>query len=180
MALRRGLFLVGERASRAVRSQSNRLSTSRLPPVVLGRRSEPPAWRRHCRSGAPTAVLRRERPPEMAAWPAKPAASEVVAHATLKHVGAHVGGRHSAAGVASAPTGPSREIHHTILPVSDRRSTRRSQTCRRARTPTDLPEIRPHFQRWPRRETSAITSLGSSSARRRQGSRCARPCGLRP
>ena len=33
---------------------------------------------------SPTAVPWRERPPEMAAWPAKPAATDVVAHATLK------------------------------------------------------------------------------------------------
>ena len=35
---------------------------------------------------APTAVPWRERPPEMAAWPAKAAASDVVAHATAERV----------------------------------------------------------------------------------------------
>ena len=33
---------------------------------------------------SPTAIPWRERPPEMAAWSAKPAATDVVAHATLK------------------------------------------------------------------------------------------------
>jgi hypothetical protein len=50
---------------------------------------------------SPTAIPWRERPPEMAAWPAKPAATDVVAHATLKDVGAYVGGGRSAAGIAS-------------------------------------------------------------------------------
>jgi hypothetical protein len=49
----------------------------------------------------PTAVPWRERPPEMTAWRAKPAATDVVAHATLKNVGAHVGDGRSAAGFAS-------------------------------------------------------------------------------
>ena len=34
----------------------------------------------------PTAITWRERPPDMAAWPAKPAASDVVAHATAQRV----------------------------------------------------------------------------------------------
>src|SRR5574338_385653 len=55
---------------------------------------------------APTAVPWRERPPEMTAWCATPAATDVVAHATLKGVGAHVGGRHSAASIACASTHP--------------------------------------------------------------------------
>lgn len=33
---------------------------------------------------SPTLIPWRERPPEMTAWPAKPAATDVVAHATLE------------------------------------------------------------------------------------------------
>jgi len=40
---------------------------------------------------APTAVPWRERPHEMTAWPATPAATDVVAHATLRIAGALVG-----------------------------------------------------------------------------------------
>jgi hypothetical protein len=50
---------------------------------------------------SPSAPPWRERPPEMTAWRATPAATDVVAHATLKNVGAHVGDGRSAAGLAS-------------------------------------------------------------------------------
>jgi len=39
---------------------------------------------------SPTAIPWRERPPEMAAWPAKPAARTVVAHATLNRLSVSV------------------------------------------------------------------------------------------
>jgi len=38
--------------------------------------------------------------------PAKPAATDVVAHATLKDVGSHDGGGRSAAGIVSVSTAP--------------------------------------------------------------------------
>ncbi len=48
---RRGYVLVNERDSRAASPQGNCRSSCRLQAVVVGRRSVPPAWWRHCRSG---------------------------------------------------------------------------------------------------------------------------------
>ena len=60
----------------------------------------------------------RERPPVETAWAAKPAATEVVAHATLNNLGAHVVVGSSEADTAS------------VLPVRpSRRSTTRSCRC---------------------------------------------------
>jgi hypothetical protein len=52
----------------------------------------------------------------MAACPAKPAATDVVAHATLKDVDSHYGGGRSAAGIAVFQPVLSRKIHDAILP----------------------------------------------------------------
>lgn len=55
---------------------------ARRPRAALyaARLVEPPSER------SPRATPWRERPPEMAGWPAKPAASDVVAHATAQRV----------------------------------------------------------------------------------------------
>ena len=60
---------------------------------------------------SPTAIPWRERPPEMAAWPAKPAASDVVAHATAERVLApRASTRQSAGSRGEFDAQPAREL----------------------------------------------------------------------
>ena len=86
MAQRRESFLVDERDSRAARAHRQ----LQVVAHVTGRRRRAalPAARlvAPLPEPSPTAIPWRERPPEMAAWPAKPAASDVVAHATAERV----------------------------------------------------------------------------------------------
>ena len=78
------IVLVDEHDPRAASPRDNCKTSSRLQAVVLGRRSVPPGLVAPLPERSPTAVPWRERPPETAGWPAKPAASEVVAHATAR------------------------------------------------------------------------------------------------
>ena len=72
MVVRRGNLHVNKGDSRAASAHGTCRWSRRLQAVVVGRRSVPPAWWRHCPCGSPTPIPWRERPPEMAAWPAKP------------------------------------------------------------------------------------------------------------
>jgi hypothetical protein len=83
-SLRRGFVLPNEGDSRTYER------TGQLPVVVQVTRRSRRAALCAARLVAPsperslTAIPWRERPPEMAAWSAKPAATDVVAHTTLK------------------------------------------------------------------------------------------------
>ena len=71
--------------SSAASAEDNRLSPRRLQAASSGGGlCRPPGGATAERS--PTAIPWRERPLEMATWPAKPAASAVVAHATAERV----------------------------------------------------------------------------------------------
>lgn len=59
---------------------------------------------------SPTAVPWREAPPEMAGWPARLAASEVVAHATAERV---LAPRASAVSPLEAAVNPTRDLRRT-------------------------------------------------------------------
>ena len=67
-----------------------------------------PAW-------SPTAIPWRERPPEMAAWPAKSAASDAVAHATAERVLAPCV---SAVGQLEAAKNPTRDLNKNLMNFS--------------------------------------------------------------
>jgi hypothetical protein len=97
----------------------------------------------------PTAVPWRERPPEMAALPAKPAAREAVAHATLKDVSTLVAGGSSTVGIASVSTGLRSQIHDAILPRSGHDPALTSHISSRQNSP------------WILRELAALTTMVS-------------------
>jgi len=89
--------------------------------------------------------------------PAKPAATDVVAHATLKGVAFHDGGGRSAAGIASVSTVLTRKIHGAILPVFAQRSALISDVWSRQNSDQILPTFDTLPTMISAKKTSAIT-----------------------
>jgi hypothetical protein len=90
----------------------------------------------------------------MAAWPAKPAASDAVAYATLEGFGARVDGGESAAGTARVSTGALPQNRNAIARAFSLRSARRIRADYLAGTRADPMRNALHFPTYFQRSFS--------------------------